>query len=124
MAAFDGSVITYNRWDIAPAWWEQLAEGGRLVLPLEVGDYTRAVAFERRGQVLHARHFTHCGFVRDQGQQARSFPITGLSTVSFRPASRTVPTPGLEEALRGAAAQRPHRRHHGSMCGQSVRGSS
>ncbi|MEU8545388.1 NUDIX domain-containing protein, partial [Streptomyces sp. NPDC048717] len=49
---FDGSVITYNCWDIAPAWREQLAEGGRLVLPLEIGGYTRAIAFERRGEVL------------------------------------------------------------------------
>ncbi|MFF2205230.1 methyltransferase, FxLD system [Streptomyces sp. NPDC058145] len=101
---FDGGMITYNCWDIAPAWREQLAEGGRLVLPLEIGGYTRAIAFERRGQVLHARHFTYCGFVRDQGQQARTIPVVSLLndglTLRFEhgPAADT---DGLEEALRG-----------------------
>lgn len=101
---FDGSVITYNVWDIAPAWREQLAEGGRLVLPLEIGGYTRAIAFERRGHVLHARHFTYCGFVRDQGQQARTIPVVGLLdgklTLRFEHGTAAV-TEGLEEALRG-----------------------
>ncbi|WP_225850139.1 methyltransferase, FxLD system [Streptomyces sp. HPF1205] len=101
---FDASVITYNCWDIAPAWREHLAEGGRLVLPLEIGGYTRAIAFERRGQVLHARSFTHCGFVRDQGQHARTIPAVGLLdgelTLRFEHGI-AAPTKGLEEALRG-----------------------
>ncbi|MFF3501520.1 methyltransferase, FxLD system [Streptomyces sp. NPDC003247] len=101
---FDGSVITYSCWDIAPAWREQLAGGGRLVLPLEIGGYTRAIAFERRGQVLHARHFTYCGFVRDQGQQARATPVVSLLdgglTLRFDDGA-AAPTAGLEEALRG-----------------------
>ncbi|WP_079170888.1 methyltransferase, FxLD system [Streptomyces sp. CC53] len=101
---FDASVITYNCWDIAPAWREQLAEGGRLALPLEIGGYTRAVTFERRGQVLEARHFTYCGFVRDQGQQARTIPVAGLLdgdlTLRFEHGT-AAETAGLEEALRG-----------------------
>ncbi|MFF6772719.1 methyltransferase, FxLD system [Streptomyces sp. NPDC012637] len=103
---FDGSMITYNCWDIAPAWRDQLAEGGRLALPLEIGGYTRAVTFERRGQVLEARHFTYCGFVRDQGQQARTIPVTGLLdgelTLRFEHGT-AAETAGLrlEEALRG-----------------------
>jgi protein-L-isoaspartate(D-aspartate) O-methyltransferase len=101
---FDGSLITYNCWDIAPAWREQLAEGRRLVLPLEIGGYTRAITLERRGHVLHARHFTYCGFVRDQGQQARTVPVAGLLdgelTLRFENGI-AAPTAGLEEALRG-----------------------
>ncbi|MGW4160029.1 methyltransferase, FxLD system [Streptomyces sp. NPDC004788] len=101
---FDASVITYNCWDISPAWREQLAEGGRLVLPLEIGGYTRAIAFERRGQVLEARHFTYCGFVRDQGQQARTIPVTGLLdgelTLRFEHGD-AAETASLGEALRG-----------------------
>ncbi|GGT23261.1 methyltransferase domain-containing protein [Streptomyces griseoviridis] len=100
---FDGSVITYNCWDIAPAWREQLAEGGRLVLPLEMGGYTRAITFERRGEVLHARRFTYCGFVRDQGQQARPAPVLplleGALALRFDDGS-AVDAEGLEEALR------------------------
>lgn len=101
---FDGSMITYNVWDIAPAWREQLAEGGRLVLPLEIHGYTRAIAFRRSGDVLHARKFTHCGFVRAQGEHARNAPVVDLLggelQIRFEdnaPAS----TQGLEEALRG-----------------------
>ncbi|MFI8193807.1 methyltransferase, FxLD system [Streptomyces sp. NPDC085946] len=103
-SGFDGSMITYNCWDISPAWREQLAEGGRLVLPLEMGGYTRAITFERRGEVLHTRRFTSCGFVRDQGQQARPAPIVPLldGALALRfddgPVARTE---GLEEALRG-----------------------
>ncbi|RST09067.1 methyltransferase, FxLD system [Streptomyces sp. WAC07149] len=101
---FDACVVTYNVWDIAPAWREQLAEGGRLVLPLEIGGYTRAVAFERRGDVLHARKFTHCGFVPAQGVHARTAPAAGLLdgelTIRFEDGGpRGVD--GLEEALRG-----------------------
>ncbi|WP_406210529.1 hypothetical protein [Kitasatospora sp. NBC_01560] len=38
---FDAIVITHNAWDIAPAWHEQLTEGGHLVVPLEIHGYTR-----------------------------------------------------------------------------------
>lgn len=100
---FDGGVVTYNCWDIAPAWREQLAEGGRLVLPLEIGGYTRSVVLERRGQVLRARRFTYCGFVRDQGRHARAIPVTGLLggglTLRFDHGT-AADTHGLEEALR------------------------
>jgi protein-L-isoaspartate(D-aspartate) O-methyltransferase len=101
---FDASLITYNVWDIAPAWRHQLAEGGRLVLPLEVGGYTRAITFERRGEVLHARKFTHCGFVPAQGEHARTAPVVELLTgeleIRFEDGElRGVG--GLEEALRG-----------------------
>ncbi|MFJ7969641.1 methyltransferase, FxLD system [Streptomyces sp. NPDC096324] len=107
---FDASMITYNCWDIAPAWREQLAEGGRLVLPLEIGGYTRAVTFELRGQVLLARHFTYCGFVRDQGQQARTVPVLSLLdgglTLRFEHGT-AADTTGLEEALRGLRHEVP-----------------
>ncbi|MFF4948397.1 methyltransferase, FxLD system [Streptomyces chattanoogensis] len=101
---FDASVITYNVWDIAPAWREQLAEGGRLVLPLEIGGYTRAIAFERRGDVLHARKFTHCGFVRAQGRQARTAPVIDLLDGELQlrfEEGDAAPTEGVEEALHG-----------------------
>nr|WP_237525989.1 methyltransferase, FxLD system [Streptomyces sp. SID4923] len=101
---FDAAMITYSCWDIAPAWREQLVEGGRLVLPLEMGGYSRAVAFERHGDVLHALRFTYCGFVRDQGRQARSAPVVpllgGALTLRFDEGA-AAGTDGVEEALRG-----------------------
>ncbi|MEV5149969.1 hypothetical protein AB0L14_37845 [Streptomyces sp. NPDC052727] len=71
-----------------PAWREQLVEGGHLVLPLEIGGYTRTIEFERRGEVLHAR----------------TVPVVhlldGKLTLRFDGAA-AVDTNGLEEALRG-----------------------
>ncbi|MEU8625057.1 methyltransferase, FxLD system [Streptomyces sp. NPDC048669] len=101
---FDAIVITYNCWDIAAAWREQLAEGGRLVLPLEIGGYTRAITFQRQGDVLVAERFTHCGFVPAQGAHARTTPVADLldGTVQIRfEDGRPQSIDGLEEALRG-----------------------
>jgi protein-L-isoaspartate(D-aspartate) O-methyltransferase len=101
---FDGCVITHNVWDIAPAWRQQLAEGAALVVPLEVHGYTRAIAFERRGDVLHATGWTYCGFVRDLGQNGRTTPFVDLAGGELRLRFEDGPagdTAGLEEALRG-----------------------
>ncbi|MFF8618204.1 methyltransferase, FxLD system [Streptomyces sp. NPDC015350] len=101
---FDAIMVTYSCWDIAPAWREQLAEGGRLVLPLELGGYTRAITFQRQGDVLVARRFTHCGFVPAQGVHARSTPTVNLLGGQLQCRFEDGPVPGvegLEEALRG-----------------------
>ncbi|MFJ7589538.1 methyltransferase, FxLD system [Streptomyces sp. NPDC097617] len=101
---FDAIVITYNCWDIAAAWREQLAQGGRLVLPLEIGGYTRAITFRREGDVLVAEKFTHCGFVAAQGAHARSTPVVGLldGVVQVRfEDGQPQGLDGLEVALRG-----------------------
>ncbi|BDH15354.1 methyltransferase, FxLD system [Streptomyces hygroscopicus] len=101
---FDGCVITHNCWDIAPAWREQLAEGRYLVLPLDIHGYTRAIALQRHGDVLHARDWTYCEFVRDRGAAARSTPIIDLAGGELQLCHEdgTPPDPaGLEDALRG-----------------------
>ncbi|RPK42941.1 methyltransferase, FxLD system [Streptomyces sp. NBC_01696] len=102
---FGGVIITHNVSDLAPAWREQLAEGGRLVVPLEMRGYTRSVALVRRGDVMVAEHWTYCGFVRDRGSAARTVPSVALAggAVTARCESG-VPgdVPGLGENLRGA----------------------
>ncbi|RPE47047.1 protein-L-isoaspartate(D-aspartate) O-methyltransferase [Streptomyces sp. Ag109_O5-1] len=101
---FDGIVITHNTADIAPAWRQQLADGARLVVPLEIGGYTRSITLTRRGDTLQAEHFTFCGFLRDRGAAARTAPAVELAggevTVRWEDG---VPgnVSGLEEALRG-----------------------
>ncbi|GHE10350.1 methyltransferase, FxLD system [Streptomyces alanosinicus] len=101
---FDGVVITHNAADIAPAWRDQLKEGGRLVVPLEAGGYTRSITLVRQGDVLHAEHWTYCGFVRDRGAAARTAPTASLAdgavTVRWEDGGPGN-TCGLEEALRG-----------------------
>ena len=107
---FDGCIITHNCWDIAPAWREQLAEGRYLVLPLEIHGYTRAITLQKHGDVLYARKFTFCGFVRDLGNGSRTTPVTDLRGGELQlrfeegePADVT----GIEEALRGARHELP-----------------
>ncbi|MGW7247917.1 methyltransferase, FxLD system [Streptomyces decoyicus] len=107
---FDGSVITHNCWDISPAWREQLAEGRYLVLPLEIHGYTRAIALQRHGDVLHARDWTYCRFVRDRGATTRSTPIIDLAGGELQLCHEdgTPPDPaGLEKALRGPRHELP-----------------
>ncbi|MFB7224430.1 methyltransferase, FxLD system [Streptomyces sp. NPDC056227] len=101
---FDGVVITHNAADIAPAWREQLADGARLVVPLEMGGYTRSLTLVRRGDVLHTEHWTYCGFVRDRGAAARTAPAVRLAdgeVVVRWEEGAPGDTAGLEEALRG-----------------------
>ncbi|MEV7959186.1 hypothetical protein ACFVZR_33900 [Streptomyces sp. NPDC058316] len=101
---FDGVIITHNAADIAPAWREQLSDGARLVVPLEMGGYTRSLTLVRRGDVLHTEHWTYCGFVRDRVAAARTAPAVPLAdgevTVRWEDGA-PADTVGLEEALRG-----------------------
>ncbi|MFF4244691.1 methyltransferase, FxLD system [Streptomyces sp. NPDC001822] len=100
---FDGIMITHNASDISPAWREQLAEGARLVVPLEMAGYTRSLTLVRRGDVLHCEHWTYCGFVRDRGAAARTAPAVQLAhgDVTVRWEDGTPgDTAGLDEALR------------------------
>ncbi|EST36580.1 hypothetical protein M878_01450 [Streptomyces roseochromogenus subsp. oscitans DS 12.976] len=74
---------------------------------MEIGGHTRAIAFERGGDALHAQKFTHCGFVRDQGQDVRTTPVLDLlgGELQLRfdngDAARTE---GLEEAFQPSSA--------------------
>jgi protein-L-isoaspartate(D-aspartate) O-methyltransferase len=69
-APFDRIVVTVGAPDIATQWNDQLAEGGRIVAPLDLRGLTRAVAFEREGGHLTSRGYGVCGFVPMQGAGA------------------------------------------------------
>ncbi|WP_037843657.1 methyltransferase, FxLD system [Streptomyces sp. NRRL F-5126] len=64
---FDKILITVGAWDIPPAWTSQLAEGGRLVVPLRTMGTTRSWVLERRGDALESHGQFTCGFVPMQG---------------------------------------------------------
>jgi protein-L-isoaspartate(D-aspartate) O-methyltransferase len=69
-APYDRIVVTAGAWDIADAWWQQLASGGRLVTPLRLhgSGLTRAIAFDRHepGRMTSASAVV-CGFVPMRG---------------------------------------------------------
>ncbi|WP_158889084.1 methyltransferase, FxLD system [Amycolatopsis anabasis] len=66
-APFDRIIVTVGAWDIPPAWIDQLAPGGRIVVPLRMRGLTRSLALEREGDRLVSRSAMICGFVKMQG---------------------------------------------------------
>ncbi len=67
-APFDRVIVTAGAWDIAPAWLDQLAPGGRLVLPLSIRGIQLSVGLEQTsaGSWL-STSACRCGFVRMLG---------------------------------------------------------
>ncbi|HWD81860.1 MAG TPA: methyltransferase, FxLD system, partial [Kribbella sp.] len=62
-APYDRIILTVGAFDLPPAWWSQLAPGGRLVVPLRWRGQTRSVAFVREGDRLRSDSVHLCGFV-------------------------------------------------------------
>lgn len=62
-APFDRIIVTVGPWDLPPAWLDQLAPGGRLVVPLHWRGQARSVAFVHEAGVLRARDSQLCGFI-------------------------------------------------------------
>ncbi|MGC5054604.1 methyltransferase, FxLD system [Micromonospora sp. DT48] len=70
-APYDRSIITAGAWDIPAAWWDQLADHGRIVVPLRLHEsgLTRCFAFDRTGPTTLVSAMTPlvCGFVPMRG---------------------------------------------------------
>lgn len=66
-APYDRVILSVGAGDIAPAWAEQLAPDGLLVLPLRVGAGQFAIAFGREGNMLRSRSVLPCGFMPLRG---------------------------------------------------------
>lgn len=67
-APYDRVIVTVGAWDLPPAWWGQLAPGGRLVVPLRWRGQTRSVAFTCDSGRLRSDSVQLCGFVPMLGQ--------------------------------------------------------
>ncbi|MFF3400355.1 methyltransferase, FxLD system [Streptomyces sp. NPDC002659] len=71
-APFDRIIVTAGAWDIATGWWDQLAVGGRLVVPLRLhgSGLTRSIAFTRTDNGRMASdNAAVCGFVPMRGAE-------------------------------------------------------
>lgn len=64
---FDAIIVTVGAWDIPPAWRDQLATDGRLVVPLRMNGVTRTIGFRREGDHLVSTSTEVAGFVPMQG---------------------------------------------------------
>jgi phosphoribosylformylglycinamidine synthase len=81
-APYDRIILTVGAWDIAPAWLDQLAEGGLLVLPLWLGGGDASVTLRKRDGALYSESVLPCGFMRLRGAEAG--PERWLSVASNR----------------------------------------
>jgi len=99
---YDRIIVTVEAWDIPPTWVDQLAEGGRLVVPLRMRGLTRSIVFEREGRYLASRGYELCGFVPMQGAGERQERLVLLDgdAVSLRvDDGQPLDTDRLREAL-------------------------
>ncbi|GGM68249.1 hypothetical protein GCM10012275_43450 [Longimycelium tulufanense] len=79
-APFQRLVVTVGPWDIPPAWFEQLAPGGRMVVPLRWRGQSRSIAFTREHNRLRSTSVTLCGFISmigDDGERHGTIDADG-----------------------------------------------
>jgi protein-L-isoaspartate(D-aspartate) O-methyltransferase len=74
-APYDRLILTVAASDLSPAWLAQLRDGGRLVLPLDVGAGIQVcTALVRRGRALEGGELSPCGFMPLRGGMAAPAP--------------------------------------------------
>ncbi len=78
-APYDRLIATVGTWDLPPAWWDQLAEGGRLVAPLSIRGCEHSVAFDYADGVLRSRSIVSCGFMPMRGLGSQEGQTVELS---------------------------------------------
>jgi protein-L-isoaspartate(D-aspartate) O-methyltransferase len=101
-APFDRIVVTAAAWDLPRAWWEQLSQSGRIVVPLLMRSLTRSVVFERVGDHLASRGYELCAFVPMQGIGAHNemaIPLHSDDVVLRLDDDPSVDVDGLREVL-------------------------
>jgi protein-L-isoaspartate(D-aspartate) O-methyltransferase len=70
-APFNGIEVTASASDLAPAWLDQLVDGGRLVVPLWLaGPFQLSAGFVRWGRGFVSESLSWCGFMPLRGELA------------------------------------------------------
>lgn len=102
-APYDRIILTVGAADLSPVWWEQLVDGGVLVLPLQLRGSQRLIAFEQVGDHWASRSVSACGFIPMRGVGAQ-LPLV-VSVVDDGPSLWVDPTQPIDaDALRAALA--------------------
>lgn len=108
-APYDRIVITAGAFDLAAAWWEQLAPAGRIVVPLRLhgSGLTRSLAFDagEPGRLV-SRSALVCGFIPLRGAGAHAGRTLTLADGAVLRVDDHDPMD--EPALRAAADSPPH----------------
>lgn len=100
-APYDRIIVTVGTWDLPPAWWEQLADGGRLVAPLQIRCSEHSIAFDYVDGVMRSDSIVCCGFMPMRGlgaHQAQTVELAEGRIITFH-ADREVAAEGARGLL-------------------------
>lgn len=105
-APYDRIVLTVGSNDVWPAWVEQLAPGGRLLLPLTIRGSQLSVALDLAPDgLLHSDSARTCGFIRLRGLGATARPA--LTLADGRALHGAEDGPELDPVVLAAALDEP-----------------
>ncbi len=86
--SFDRIMVTVAAAEVSPQWFAALREGGRLVVPLELGALQLCAGFERRGSMLVSNSCAGAAFISLRGAAQHEVCVSHSREPSF--AVRTV----------------------------------
>lgn len=75
---YDRILVTTGAWDIPPAWVDQLADSGRLLVPLQVRGLSQTITFEKTDECLVSRSATPFEVVTMRGEGAHESTLMAL----------------------------------------------
>lgn len=108
-APYDRVIATVGVWDLAPAWLDQLGDGGRIVVPLDLNGVHYSVAFERADGHWRSRSVIVCGFMPMRGELAgpQRRQRLGENVTLTVPDGQDVDAEAVRAALAGPASEVP-----------------